>query len=101
MVGSVGDYMVDTGRECNRHIIARDWRVSRRKPAPDLSRGPINLAARHRLDPGLVAGRIEEPAQIVASDRGRHRIDQRMIVEGLVRHHGGVEHHRDAAGRYR
>src|SRR5438132_623898 len=43
------------------------------KACPGLEPGSHNLAARHRLDPGLVAGRIEKPPQIVASDRGRHR----------------------------
>ena len=47
---------------------------------------------------GAVAGGFEEFEQPVARNRRRPGIDQGMKVEHLVRHHGGVEHHRDAAG---
>src|SRR5689334_7697949 len=60
----------------------------------DLRRGGRR---RNRLDPRVMASGGQEPDQVVAADRGRHGVDQRMKVQGQLRHHGGVEHHRDVA----
>jgi hypothetical protein len=40
-----------------------------------------------------MGGRGQEGDQVVAPNRGRHGVAQRMIVEHPVLHHGGIEHH--------
>ena len=44
-----------------------------------------------------MAGGFEKFDQIVALDRGGHSVDQRVVIESVVRHHGGVENNRDPA----
>src|SRR5712672_4033260 len=61
-----------------------------------LGGGPL---PRNRRGPGRVAGLGQEPDEIVARDRRRHGVDQRVKVEDRVRHQGGVEHDRHPAVR--
>src|SRR5262245_3223060 len=49
------------------------------------------------LHSGDMPGEFEEFHQIIAFYRCGHGVDQRMIVERLVLHHGGIENDRDAA----
>ena len=56
---------------------------------------------RDRHDPRRMAGRLQEPHQIVAGDGGRHGVPQRVKVDPRLFHHGGVEHHGHRAGRCR
>src|SRR4051794_21038570 len=58
--------------------------------------GQVRARKRHGGDPGRMAGLLQEPHQVRAGDRGGHRIDQRVIVERFMLHHGGVEHHTHA-----
>jgi hypothetical protein len=55
--------------------------------------------ARNRLDPRVMPGGFEEFDQSLPRNRRRPSIYQGMKVEHVVRHHGGVEHHRHTAGR--
>jgi hypothetical protein len=57
----------------------------------------VGSSARNGLDPRRVAGFDQELHQVVARDRGRHGVDQRVGVDRAVRHQGGVEHHHDPA----
>src|SRR5262245_46904341 len=54
------------------------------------------IGNRHRDDPGRVPSRLQEAHEIAARDRGGHGVDQRVIVERLVPHHGGIEHYAHA-----
>src|SRR5947209_16037145 len=51
--------------------------------------------AGHRLDAWVVAGPAQELDEVVARDRGRHAVVERMIVERLLPHHRDVEHDGD------
>src|SRR5579862_4048342 len=51
----------------------------------------------HRLNSRQVPGSFEEIKEPVAGNRRRAGIHQRMKVEDLLRHHGGIEHDVDAA----
>lgn len=44
-----------------------------------------------------MAGRFKEAHEVRPSDRGRHGVDERMIVQRFVAQHGLVEHDLDAA----
>src|SRR5580704_302931 len=53
----------------------------------------------NRLDPRWVAGSFEELDEPVAGNGRGAGIHQRVKVERLIRHHGGIKHNRDALRR--
>src|SRR5215217_417891 len=67
-----------------------------RRGRPSL--GGLGLGLRKAHDRRLVAGRLQEPEQILPGDRGRHGVYERMEIDSLVLQEVRVEDHRDAAG---